>query len=707
MSVIEVKNLEISFWTNNGTVKAVRDISFNLEKGKTLAIVGESGSGKSVTAKAMLGILAGNAIIEGGEMYFDGKDLLKVPEDVFHQIRGNDIAMIFQDPLSSLNPIMKVGKQLTEAMIANNYAQRRQSKLNYENVFTGLKSYLGKAGIPSGDVSSLMDKFSKFITEGNKLEQDYNIAHDTLETVISNIEDIKIDIIERPIKEVSNKVNHLVKYINKSFNIFIIPSTDTAFVSLVSKLEEDKKDYVSSKGSEQSKKVLTDCLDAVKNAINKAFERHTPDFLAVGYYSYTKGRDSLLNKNIEALNEEAKELLDSEFNNNFSANVAKAIEFADKEVNVNRTEVIKYLKNALETSLKGDFNPNDAQRVAKESKPLVAKSINTLDTQKDSMAYTYANAIDNAVEIFTKAYKSENYSEKKKAKVRKKDRLPENLELNSLRKNIRHIAEGIVRSFERRNQGDINVNYNEKAVSLIYFIQEESARKDYKMSYSLAKSRAIDLMDEVGIPLPRYRYNQYPFELSGGMRQRIVIAIALASNPDVLICDEPTTALDVTIQAQILDLINELKVKRNISIIFITHDLGVVANMADDIAVMYAGKIVEKGEVDEVFYEPAHPYTWALLSAMPDLDTKEKLEYIPGVPPNMIYPPKGDAFAQRNKYALEIDFEMQPPMFEITPTHSAATWLLHPDAPKVEPPAIITDRIKRMHEKWGGITKDE
>jgi len=188
------------------------------------------------------------------------------------------------------------------------------------------------------------------------------------------------------------------------------------------------------------------------------------------------------------------------------------------------------------------------------------------------------------------------------------------------------------------------------------------------------------------------------------MRQRIVIAIALAANPDILICDEPTTALDVTIQAQILELIQNLKKQRNLSVIFITHDLGVVANMADRIAVMYAGKIVEYGTSEEVFYGPAHPYTWALLSSMPDLDSKDKLEAIPGTPPDMRYPPKGDAFADRNRYAMKIDFEQQPPAFPITETHWAATWLLHPDAPKVNPPKTVMERIAKMKERVGGAS---
>ena len=239
-------------------------------------------------------------------------------------------------------------------------------------------------------------------------------------------------------------------------------------------------------------------------------------------------------------------------------------------------------------------------------------------------------------------------------------------------------------------------------VAIIDYLKEQASAFVYTVTKKLAKAKALKLMEEVGIPEPAIRYKQYPFEFSGGMRQRIVIAIALAANPDILICDEPTTALDVTIQAQILELINKLKKERNLSVIFITHDLGVVANMADRIAVMYAGKIVETGTADDVFYDPRHPYTWALLSSMPDLDTNEKLDAIPGTPPNMIYPPKGDAFAARNKYAMEIDYERQPPMFRISDTHYAATWLLHPNAPKIVPPKQVTDRIERMKNLGGG-----
>ena len=381
--VLEVNNLTVSFRTADGTLQAVRDISFDLEKGKTLAIVGESGSGKSVTSKAILGILAGNAMVEGGEILYGGRDLLKASEEELCRIRGDEIAMIFQDPLSSLNPIVKIGKQLTEAMLIKNKANRRRAK-----------------------------------------------------------------------------------------------------------------------------------------------------------------------------------------------------------------QELRRLQRQLRTA-------------GEEEKPKLQQAI-----------------VD--------------------AKV----------------------------------------------------------RSETVLTAAQAKEKALKLMEEVGIPEPERRFYQYPFEFSGGMRQRIVIAIALSAQPKILICDEPTTALDVTIQAQILELIHRLKQERGLSVIFITHDLGVVANMADRIAVMYAGKIVEQGTAEEIFYDPRHPYTWALLSAMPDLHTTGKLSAIPGTPPNMLRPPVGDAFAARNPYAMEIDFLEQPPAFPVSDTHWAATWLLHPDAPKIELPEQILSRIQRM--KGGG-----
>ena len=216
--------------------------------------------------------------------------------------------------------------------------------------------------------------------------------------------------------------------------------------------------------------------------------------------------------------------------------------------------------------------------------------------------------------------------------------------------------------------------------------------KHEKASKEEANKRAEELLELVGIPNAKERMKQYPHQFSGGQRQRIVIAIALACNPDVLIADEPTTALDVTIQAQILELLKELQQQFQMAIIFITHDLGVVANVADRVAVMYAGKVVEVGTADEVFYNPQHPYTWGLLRSMPTLHTGDTLYAIPGSPPDLLDPPVGDAFALRSDVALEIDRVKEPPMFEVSPTHFAATWLLDPRAPKVPVPEEIVRR---------------
>ncbi|MBE6684128.1 MAG: ATP-binding cassette domain-containing protein [Ruminococcaceae bacterium] len=345
----------------------------------------------------------------------------------------------------------------------------------------------------------------------------------------------------------------------------------------------------------------------------------------------------------------------------------------------------------------------------------VAASIDRLEYNKDNIAYTFTSSLSSAANKYfiyeklnpkeEKRYARQNARrEKLIARGKKIDWkvVPKNV--NDL-EDLREACVSVITRLENKYNADIE-NFDKRdfdkiAVGLIDYLKARASEVVYTITKRMAKEKAIKLMEEVGIPEPRTRYNQYPFEFSGGMRQRIVIAIALVANPDILICDEPTTALDVTIQSQILELINKIKKERQLSIIFITHDLGVVANMADKIGVMYAGKIVEYGTSEDVFYSPAHPYTWALLSSMPDLDTNEKLEAIPGTPPNMIYPPVGDAFAERNKYALKIDFEMQPPVFKISDTHSASTWLLHPDAPKVEMPKIIRERIARMNSKGG------
>ena len=483
--VLSVNNLVVNFRTDNGLVHAVRDVSFDVFKGETLCIVGESGSGKSVTSKAIMGILAKNAIIAGGNIMYRGENLLEVSEEEFYKIRGHKIGMIFQDPLSSLNPIVRIGKQITEAMLLNS----DKLKLMYNDLI-------------SDDLIHYKNTLAKM-----------NIAINTEKKTIDGLRD-----------EIKHK-----NYKN----------------------EEDKK--------------RDEALLKEKEEKFKTFEKETKE-------RYENEAKVLKEK----LNETKKE--------------------AKQKVKEYKKQVNEEYKQKVENIKRNYLNVNNSDELAKKK------------------------------------------AELKQAKVDKMDKL--------------------------------------------------------KITKAEAKRRAIQVMKEVGIPEPEKRYKQYPFEFSGGMRQRIVIAIALTASPEVLICDEPTTALDVTIQAQILELINRIKAERNLSCIFITHDLGVVANMADRVAVMYAGKIVEYGKAEEIFYEPKHPYTWALLSSIPDVDSKEKLEAIPGTPPNMIYPPEGDAFAARSKYAMNIDYRKQPPYFKVSDTHYAATWLLDPHAPKVEMPKIVSERIR-------------
>ncbi len=482
--VLSVNNLAINFKTDNGILKAVRDISFDLNRGETLCIVGESGSGKSVTSKAIMGILANNAIIESGNIMYRGENLLEVSEDEFYKIRGHKIGMIFQDPLSSLNPIVRIGKQITEAMLINS----------------------------------------------DKLKLMYN-------------------------------------------------------------------------------DLISDDLIRYKNALAKM--------------------------SIEIANEKKKlEAYISELN--AKENVSAGERAADRQA-------IRERKLAFK-----EFEKNTRRTYEAKAKELKA-----------------------VLEETEKKAKQQVQEYKEKVTSEHKTRLAE------LEKKLAAAS-------------------GEEKTRLGKEIEEEKLAyiNKLKITKAEAKKRALAIMREVGIPDPERRYKQFPFEFSGGMRQRIVIAIALTASPEILICDEPTTALDVTIQAQILELINRIKAERNLSCIFITHDLGVVANMADRVAVMYAGKIVEYGTSEEIFYDPKHPYTWALLSSIPDVDSKEKLEAIPGTPPNMIYPPKGDAFAARSRYAMNIDYREEPPMFKVSDTHYAATWLLDSHAPKVEMPKIVSERIR-------------
>ncbi len=634
---LSVENLRVSFRSDSGMVYAVRGVSFDLYKGETLCIVGESGSGKSVTSKTIMGILPKNAIIESGQILYEGEDLVRVSEEEFHRIRGHKIGMIFQDPLSSLNPIMKVGKQIIEAtMINSNILKKRYNELiskelvAYRNNYANYKYELSKCDNEISLLKKFLGDYKKELKQSKK-GKDINVDKSEL-TLIEKINDHfrKVyDLLDIDISNFTYQLDHISRH-------------------KVNNFDEDKLHIY-----EVNEKIYQKCLNRVLD-YKKNFNLDNKDDVIsriTNRLNYLQNSKKFAKSNYLEL----KPLL--------LLRLKKAKIVAKKDNLEYKTEITLKLKEDL---------ANEEAKIS-ECQSKIEKIRSDLEVNDPNLLKT----IDEIIKENELAIKKFNKDKKR------------NFEINLSKSSSK--PELILKDIPHEKYA-IYLKEIDSYKKEIEKIKEEFINKT-KITKKEAKKMALEVMKEVGIPLPEKRFKQYPFEFSGGMRQRIVIAIALTANPDILICDEPTTALDVTIQAQILELINKLKRERGLSCIFITHDLGVVANMADRVAVMYAGKIVEYGLANEIFFDPKHPYTWALLSSIPDIDSKEKLEAIPGTPPDLRFPPKGDAFALRSKYAMEIDFKYEPPYFKVSDTHYAATWLLYPDAPKVEMPRIVKERI--------------
>ena len=709
---LEVKNLQISFRTQGGIVKAVRNISFDLHKGETLAIVGESGSGKSVTSKAIMGILAGNSIVEGGEIHYDGQDLLKISEEDFHKLRGDKVAMIFQDPMSSLNPIMRVGQQLTEAMILKAKTGTKNAKNAFNNMLKTLGDNINAANAEAGvdetaKVAEMLKKFDTFCIAATKLEGAFNEAYTNAMQLEMDEEEAILMLRKQKKYDIAAGLKALNKLLSLSIDPYVIEKNEKTDAMAA------KLNALAAAGKNANIEEVLATLEELDDIAEAAMAKEKPNFFTLGYYLTAKPGADLSHMSVAEMNKMTRQFLDEDFLFDFIAMAEKGVSYSHNKSVAKKAACMAELEEALNYFKSGSIDEKKAEAYLKSLSAKVLDAVDRLRIRKESIEYTFPSALETAIHGYFNGVKRNPIEEKRylKAKAKydaivAKGQQPDwvlapqvIIDLDLRLANICKVIENLYNHYAANVADTELFDANAGVVDIIDFLKDQASKLVVKMNKRIAKAKAIKLLEEVGIPEPNARFNQYPFEFSGGMRQRIVIAIALSANPDILICDEPTTALDVTIQAQILELINKIKRERNLSVIFITHNMGVVANMADRVAVMYAGKIVEHGTAEEIFYEPAHPYTWALLSSMPDLNTTERLESIPGTPPNMIYPPKGDAFAARNKYALDIDFEVEPPLFEITPTHYAATWLLHPNAPKVEMPALIKARIERLKKE--------
>ena len=684
---LEVKNLRISFRTANGKVQAVRDISFDLYEGETLAIVGESGSGKSVTTRAIMGISALNAITESGEILYEGSDLLKYSEEDFQQLRGNKIAMIFQDPMSSLNPIVKVGKQLTEAMLLKSRIGRKSAAKAFSEMLSRLTD---AAGEERGAFCRLTADFRRASACGTRIEAAHMQARKNAEEAKERIDELLVAFDKKEEKLVRTKCTGIVRYASRCRDRFLPPFARGEFAQALEDVRCGKE--------------RENALRKLDTLLAEGLALPLPDFFSIGYFE-TFAQEGA-NNDVAVANERARAYC-AAFEKEFLTRTGHCIRNAGEKAEKRREAFIPLLQAAADDeALFADRRTAKRRAAALAAEARACR--NPVAVRADSRETTFPQSIVSCIaDYFAARTKNERETRRFERQSKKREerlaagkradwKVPPAAvtDLSFIEQKARSSMLELIASYlDQKKAGEASAD------AMVRYLKEQASRTAARVTRTSAKRRAIRLLNEVGIPDPEKRYAQYPFELSGGQRQRIVIAIALSADPDILICDEPTTALDVTIQAQILDLIKKIKRERNLSVIFITHDLGVVANVADRIAVMYAGKIVEYGRSEEIFYSPAHPYTWALLSSVPDPASSDRLDAIPGTPPNMIYPPEGDAFAERNRLALEIDFKKQPPMFRITDTHYAATWLLHPLAPKVEMPAAVTERIRRMKKE--------
>lgn len=631
--IISLKDIVVKFSVRGKLLKSIRNVSFDIYDGETIAIVGESGSGKSVLTKTLTNMIESNGYISNGSVMYYPTQATK--EDEESAIRNDlDLVNLHKGSTSSLT--RKIIKKNNIKIIKNLEKKLKDLRLKVlQNQLEFLNVVINKIN-QKNDLINILHKEN----EANLISR-ISVFLDQIQA-FQNCKEIAKDFANKWSKKIKTETSIIDKSIKKLIKIDLEKSNlqkqKNAENEVVIKLENKEISLQNIKKINELLGVFDhgEVADLVKEIENK--ER----ILQQSYFEMS----SFVKLNITSIFRLKKVMREiSKKSNNLEL--------------VNKSTINSALKYLSKRSHLSTFESN-LKSVCEKTK-------------------TFEPIEDNEVSFLMEQWTYQTQSNFKNKKI--------------ANKKLRQIRGGTIATIFQDPMTSLN-----PLLSVGHQITEAILLHS-NVTRHTAKKEALELMQKVGITNPEKRFHDIPGKYSGGMRQRIVIAIALACKPKVLICDEPTTALDVTIQAQILELIKELKEEYNLTIIFITHDLGVVANVADRVAVLYAGQIIEYGTVNDIFFDAKHPYTWALLSALPQLGTKgEELYAINGTPPSLFNEIKGDAFAPRNDYALEIDFKYNPPMFEVSPTHGARTWLLDSRAKKVNKPKNLNNLRSAIEE---------
>ena len=700
--LLKLKHIDVKFNVRGRTLNAIRDANLEIFDGETLAIVGESGSGKSVLTKTFAGMLDANGFISHGNVYFRDKSL----SDTRVELTKN---------------IKKIRDQLFQDFVEMTYLKGGYEEYNQLEKLT--KDYFSKFEISAEEEEttkkalddidfSIVDCTNRLSVLSRRDKEELNERYE----IVAKIKELKVKK-----KEIEKKFKSLSVERKKALKADVEGRTQyEQQKSALLKAREEKIKQFKEKGL--SKKELALCRTMANEIV-----------LSLGRYPlrlFSKYKKHLL-ASFKVYFSQNKDLFTGKQNRRLYEPIVFRVEYMDSDVveaNKNKYylehDFVSLLEN--EASRKEMIENDSLIDQARGLHPFIRRYIrgklnkgvndkNNVEEICDIILLRIAE-MPGFISVILFAKRATEFaisflnSGGKNRETNLKSNMVESLH------GFAHIDCAKVRylkDWEQIRGRRIATVFQDPMTSLdpIITIGKQIMmviQKHQRCSAFEAKRRALSIMRKVGIPEPEKRFDDYPFQYSGGMRQRIVIAIALSCQPRILICDEPTTALDVTIQAQIIRLIKKLSKDLGFTTVYITHDLGVVANVAERVAVLYAGQIVELGTVEDIFYDPRHPYTWALLSAMPQLATSnDELYYITGTPPSLYSKIKGDAFAARSNYAMAIDFVKEPPMFKVSETHMAKTWLLDPRAPKITKPKAIENLHEKMVSIYGDVGKEE